>query len=270
MKKLIILCFLVVAFCTTKAQVNWIYNLPEAQIKSLSENKLILLDFWASWCQPCRKMDEKLWNSPEIKMVADKFIPLKVDIDVQQDLAIKYGIKAIPTVVLMTANGEVIWKKTDFTSAVPYLKVLQDIPDDIIVVNETLAPIMNKESDIAAYIKVGKAFQEIGVTLPNKTLKVAFLRWSNSYYKLAKKASGATDLVKQAELLTVLNDAYRGNAKKARKKLAKLNISVANTELLELAQFIKAYCFKCEGELTELDKMKDEFTNEKYIAQLKQ
>lgn len=270
MKKLIILSLIVCTYGALKAQVNWVYNMQDAQIKSLTEHKLILMDFWASWCPPCREMDDKLWNSPEINKVKDKFVPMKVDIDIQKELAIKHGIKAIPTVILMTANGDVIWQKTDFSSASAYLKILEALPDDIELVNAALAPVMRKESSIETFIEVGKAFQETGITITNKTLSGAFLRWSNTYYKRARKKGGSEELVQQTELLAVLNDAYKGNTKKVRKKLGKIKVNEDNAELQELTQFIKAYCYKCDGDQTKVDKMKAQLTTEAYIAQLEE
>ncbi len=270
MKKIIVLCLFVCTYGVLKAQVNWVYNMKDAQIKSLTEHKLILMDFWASWCRPCREMDDKLWNSPEISKVTDKFIPMKVDIDIQKELAVKYGVKAIPTVILMTATGDVIWQKTDFSSASAYLKILEALPNDIEIINSALAPIMRKEASIETFIEVGKAFQETGITLTNKTLSGAFLRWSNTYYKRAKKKGGSKTLIQQTELLSVLNDAYRGNIKKVRKKLAKLKVDEESVELKELTQFIRAYCYKCEGDQAKVDKMKAQLNTEAYIAQLEQ
>lgn len=64
----------------------------------LSKEKLLLVDFWATWCGPCRMI------APVIDQVAEQFdgkvTVAKVDTDENQELAIRYGIQTIPTVMI--------------------------------------------------------------------------------------------------------------------------------------------------------------------------
>lgn len=66
----------------------------------------VLIDFWASWCGPCRML------SPVIEEIAsevkDKKI-CKVNVDEQPELARKFGVMSIPTLVVMN-NGELVKK----------------------------------------------------------------------------------------------------------------------------------------------------------------
>ena len=74
----------------------------------INKEKLVLIDFWAGWCAPCRML------APIIEQIADqyegKLIVGKVDIDDNQDLAVRYGIQTIPTVVLFK-DGKVVAKE---------------------------------------------------------------------------------------------------------------------------------------------------------------
>ncbi len=67
----------------------------------------VLVDFWAEWCMPCRML------APTIEKVAKDYAGKvkvgKVDTDANRDISIKYGISAIPTVILFK-NGEIAKK----------------------------------------------------------------------------------------------------------------------------------------------------------------
>jgi len=73
----------------------------------------VLIDFWASWCGPCRMV------SPVVHKIADeykdKFKVGKVNVDEERALAAKYGIMSIPTFMVFK-NGKPVHK---FTGALP-------------------------------------------------------------------------------------------------------------------------------------------------------
>ncbi len=74
----------------------------------LQSDKLTVVDFWATWCGPCRLL------APTIEALADEYKDAnvqigKVDVDSNPGIAMKYGVRNIPT-VLFIKGGEVIDK----------------------------------------------------------------------------------------------------------------------------------------------------------------
>ena len=70
-------------------------NFEEAVLKS---EKKVLLDFWASWCGPCRMVAPVL---DEIAQENEEVVIAKIDVDAEMELAAQFGITSIPTLVLM-------------------------------------------------------------------------------------------------------------------------------------------------------------------------
>ena len=70
----------------------------------INSEKTVLIDFYADWCGPCKMMSPIIDQIAEEK--ADSLKVGKVNVDENQDLAMKYGIMSIPTVVVIK-NGQV-------------------------------------------------------------------------------------------------------------------------------------------------------------------
>lgn len=71
----------------------------------LASGKPVVIDFWATWCGPCRVLGPTVEEVAE--EYADKAIVAKCNVDDCEDISMKYGIRNIPTLVFIK-NGEVM------------------------------------------------------------------------------------------------------------------------------------------------------------------
>lgn len=81
-------------------------TLENFEAEVIKSEKTVLVDFWASWCGPCRML------SPVVDEIAEERTDIKVgkvNVDEQEELAMRFGIMSIPTIIVFK-NGEPVRK----------------------------------------------------------------------------------------------------------------------------------------------------------------
>lgn len=92
--------------------LNGATNLSEQDfLNSLPKDKPVLVDFYATWCEPCKYLDEILVDL-EIRLGGKAEI-IKLDVDEQKELAQFYGIRSVPTLMIFK-EGELKWRMAGF------------------------------------------------------------------------------------------------------------------------------------------------------------
>ena len=87
--------------------VSWRTSFADAQKESQSTGRPMLVDFTASWCPPCKVMKQQTWTDPNVIAKANSlFIPVLIDVDEQPDVAKQFGIKAVPTIKVLSGGSE--------------------------------------------------------------------------------------------------------------------------------------------------------------------
>jgi thiol-disulfide isomerase/thioredoxin len=110
-----------------KAGIPWGTSFETAQKQSAKSGKVIMIDFFATWCGPCKQMMKTTYVDSKVISAAKSFQPVLIDIDKQPKLAEKYGIEAIPTVVFTDASGKVLRKEVGFHDAGQLLEIMEAV-----------------------------------------------------------------------------------------------------------------------------------------------
>jgi len=114
------------------ADSSWLTSVPDAKAQAKKENKLVLLDFTGSdWCGWCKKLDAETFSKPAFADYAKKNLVL-VEVDFPHAKALsadlkaankalkeKYEVTGFPTLVVMKADGTVVWKQVGYLKGGP-------------------------------------------------------------------------------------------------------------------------------------------------------
>ena len=88
----------------------------------INENRPVIVDFHAVWCGPCKT------QAPILKQIADELGEqvriIKIDVDQNQPLAVKYQIQSVPTLMIFK-NGEIVHKQAGVHTKAQLLTILQ-------------------------------------------------------------------------------------------------------------------------------------------------
>ncbi|QBN17588.1 thioredoxin [Flavobacterium nackdongense] len=87
----------------------------------IKAEKPVLIDFFATWCGPCQTL------APILKQVKDnlgeRISILKIDVDKNQQLASKYQVRGVPTLILFQ-NGKQLWRQSGVLSKEDIVKII--------------------------------------------------------------------------------------------------------------------------------------------------
>jgi len=87
----------------------------------INKDKPVLIDFFAEWCGPCKMMSPILKDVK--KELGESISILKIDVDKNQELAAKYQVRGVPTMMLFK-NGKQLWRQSGLLQKDEIIKVV--------------------------------------------------------------------------------------------------------------------------------------------------
>ncbi len=84
--------------------------------------KILVVDFFTTWCGPCKKLDKVTWHDEKVvAWLKENAVALKIDAEAQEALATKYRVSAYPTVLLLRADGTEIDRLVGYREPAEFL-----------------------------------------------------------------------------------------------------------------------------------------------------
>lgn len=105
--------------------IPWRKSLAEAKRESAASGKPILAYFTANRCPPCQQMKRETWTDARVQAAMAGWIPVKIDVDSEEELAREFDVRSIPRLQFIDTEGEPGAARLGFTSADELLNWLQ-------------------------------------------------------------------------------------------------------------------------------------------------
>ena len=135
-KYLLAWCMILVlpAFAAAAEGIRWRTDLAAAQREAAQTNRLVLVHFWATWCDSCLKMDKTVFSDARVGPAIERyFVPVKLDADQHRAVVQKYGVEGFPSDVIVTPSGQLMHKmlSPQPRTGLNYVDTLSKVANDI-------------------------------------------------------------------------------------------------------------------------------------------
>jgi thiol:disulfide interchange protein DsbD len=115
--------------------ISWLTNEEQALAKARSEGKPLLIDFGAEWCKACKELEHDTFPDANVRNEAARFVALHIDATDDDDKEVnrlreKYGVKGLPTVIMLDKRGKEAARFNEFVKPDRFYSALKCVPSD--------------------------------------------------------------------------------------------------------------------------------------------
>lgn len=112
----VVLILLLLCTAVQASSIEW-HTYEEGIALAGEQNKPVMIDFYADRCGWCVKLDDETYMDPDVIATSEKFVNVKVDTEVENKMARKYGVEVLPTIVFTDSEGNETHRIVGFRDA---------------------------------------------------------------------------------------------------------------------------------------------------------
>lgn len=125
----IVSILLIVTISNAQKPDKFYTSFNDALTAALASDKIIMVDFYTTWCKPCKMLDRDVFNSDEFKNLQPQFVAVKINAEKGEgvDLSKKYNVTSYPNVIFLDPQGNEIERIMSYRPKEEYLKEVRRI-----------------------------------------------------------------------------------------------------------------------------------------------
>lgn len=147
-------------------RIQWIRDYGKGIKMARSNTQPVLIDFWATWCEPCKKMDQEVYSKAEVIDASKRFVCIQVDMDKSGATADRYKVEVIPTLAILDPWENTLLTHQNFTSLSNLLAMLKSVPQSFEPVIANFQALKQNKDDFGALVSVGSFYEKAGLLQP--------------------------------------------------------------------------------------------------------
>lgn len=130
----------------------------KAVAAAAKDGKLIFIDFYTTWCGPCKMLEQSTFKDPWVKdWLAGKAVALQVDAEKDVQLAEKFRVEAYPTLVFLNSEGKVLERQIGYIDAAEFRELAKDLDKGITALMRAERAATDHPDDPRARLALGSA-----------------------------------------------------------------------------------------------------------------
>lgn len=162
------------------ASIHWYRNMKKASEQARQANKPMLIDFWASWCGPCKVMENNVYTDRDVVRATGSLITVRINFDRKAALARSYNVSGLPTLLFTDSYGTELFRYSGYIGAKGLAALLRSLPANVTEFNRLHQILAKDKNNFEALQAMGKALRAAGL-----------FRTSNTYYRKALRRHAA-------------------------------------------------------------------------------
>lgn len=108
-------------------KIEWFTALDRALKVAKETGKPVMIDFFATWCGPCKMLDSTTYQDGGVVGESRNWIMVRIDVDLHAEVAQRFGIRSIPTIVVLSADGAERARRSGFVEAKGMIQMMQSL-----------------------------------------------------------------------------------------------------------------------------------------------
>ncbi|HIE52550.1 MAG TPA: tetratricopeptide repeat protein [Armatimonadetes bacterium] len=142
--------------------ITWVSSLPAALQQAQREQKLVLVDVYTDWCGPCKLLDQRTFTDETVIKLSQQFVCLKVNGDQEREFVRQYRIRAYPTTLFLTGQGEVVHRAVGYRPPKSFLAVMKQAQQNAREYRQAQTRLQTHPDDLEANFLLARFYLRLG------------------------------------------------------------------------------------------------------------